>query len=120
MMAWGSKAPTGRSWRRSRAVLDAHDQHDQAAHQEDDGHDGDQLLGDGGQALDAAQEDEAADDHQGQTPTIQLGTPKAVSKVEPMELDWTMQPMKPRARMMATAKKPARNLPKPPWKAVRM
>ena len=51
-------------------------------------------------------------------PTIQLGTPKAVWKVDPMELDWTMQPIKPRARMMATAKKPARNLPKPPWKAV--
>ena len=48
------------------------------------------------------------------TPTIQLGIPKAVLKVEPMELDWTMQPIKPRARMMATAKKPARNLPKPP------
>ena len=52
------------------------------------------------------------------TPTIQEGMPKAVSKVEPMELDCTMQPMKPRARMMATAKKPARNLPKAPRKAV--
>ena len=41
-------------------------------------------------------------------PMTQEGTPKAVWKVEPMELDWTMQPMKPRARMMATAKKPAR------------
>ena len=40
--------------------------------------------------------------------------------VEPMELDCTMQPMKPRARMMATAKKPARNLPKPPLNAVVM
>ena len=38
--------------------------------------------------------------------------------VEPMELDCTMQPKKPSARMMATAKKPARNLPKPPLKAV--
>ena len=28
------------------------------------------------------------------------------------ELDCTMQPMKPSARMMAVAKKPARNLPK--------
>ncbi len=46
--------------------------------------------------------------------------PKAVWKVEPMELDWTMQPKKPRARMMAMAKKPARNLPKPPAKAVVM
>ena len=53
-------------------------------------------------------------------PTIQEGMPKAVSKVEPMELDCTMQPMKPRASMMATAKKPARNLPKPPLKAVVM
>ena len=53
-------------------------------------------------------------------PTIQEGTPKAVWKVEPMELDCTMQPMKPRARMMATAKKPARNLPKPPLNAVVM
>ena len=54
------------------------------------------------------------------TPTTQEGTPKAVWKVEPMELDWTMQPKKPRARMMATEKKPARNLPKAPWKAVVM
>ena len=53
-------------------------------------------------------------------PTTQDGTPKAVWNVEPMELDWTMQPMKPRARVMATAKKPARNLPKAPWKAVVM
>ena len=34
-------------------------------------------------------------------------------------MDCTMQPKKPRARMMATAKKPARNLPKPPVNAVR-
>ena len=54
------------------------------------------------------------------TPMIQEGTPKAVSKVEPMELDWTMQPIKPRARMMATAKKVDRNLPRPPLKAVVM
>ena len=51
-------------------------------------------------------------------PTIQEGTPKAVSKVEPMELDCTIQPIKPSARMMATAKNPARNFPKPPLKAV--
>ena len=42
------------------------------------------------------------------TPTIQEGIPKAVLKVEPMELDCTMQPKKPRARVMAMAKKPAR------------
>ena len=50
-------------------------------------------------------------------PTIQVGIPKAVLKDSPMELDWTMQPMKPRASTIATAKKPARNLPKPPLKA---
>ena len=53
-------------------------------------------------------------------PTTQEGTPKAVWKVEPMELDCTMQPKKPSARMMAMAKKPARNLPKAPLKAVVM
>ena len=53
-------------------------------------------------------------------PTIQLGTPKAVWKVDPMELDWTMQPIKPRARIIATAKNPARNLPNPPWNALLM
>ena len=53
-------------------------------------------------------------------PTIQDGTPKAVLKVEPMELDCTIQPVKPRARMMAMAKKAARNYPRLPWKAVRM
>ena len=53
-------------------------------------------------------------------PMTQEGTPKAVSMVEPMELDCTIQPMKPSARMMDTAKKPARNLPKPPLNAVVM
>ena len=54
------------------------------------------------------------------TPTTQPGTWKAVSKVELMELDCTIQPKKPRARIMATEKKPARNLPKEPWNAVVM
>ena len=54
------------------------------------------------------------------TPETHDGTPKAVFMVEPMEFDCTMQPIKPRARMMDTAKKPARNLPKPPLKAVVM
>ena len=54
------------------------------------------------------------------TPTIQEGMPKAVWKHSPMELDCTMQPMKPRARMMATANRVARNLPKPPLNAVVM
>ena len=53
-------------------------------------------------------------------PMTQAGMPKAVSMVEPMELDWTMQPMKPSARMMDTAKKPAKNFPKPPLNAVVM
>ena len=52
------------------------------------------------------------------TPTTQVGIPKAVFMVEPMELDCTMQPMKPSASTIATAKKPARNLPKPPLNAV--
>ena len=50
-------------------------------------------------------------------PMTQAGMPKAVEQVEPMELDWTMQPMKPRARVMATAKNPARKEPSLPRKA---
>ena len=42
-------------------VLDADDQDDQAAEQEDSRHDGDDLLRDGGEALYAAKEDERAD-----------------------------------------------------------
>ena len=49
-------------------------------------------------------------------PTTQDWIPKAVSIVAPMELDCTIQPIKPSARMMAVAKKPARNLPKRPLK----
>ena len=45
-------------------VLEAGDEHGQAAHQEDGRHDRDQLFSDGGQPLDAAQEDEGTDDHQ--------------------------------------------------------
>ena len=44
-------------------VLDAQQQHDHRAQQEDGRHDRHQLLRDGGQPLDAAQEDEAADHH---------------------------------------------------------
>ena len=54
------------------------------------------------------------------TPDTQVGMLKAVFMVEPMELDCTMQPMKPSASTIATAKKPARNLPKPPLNAVVM
>ena len=42
-------------------VLDAHDQNDQTAEQEDGRHDGDELLRDRGEALHAAEEDERAD-----------------------------------------------------------
>ena len=53
-------------------------------------------------------------------PMTQDGMPKAVLQVSPMELDCTIQPIKPRARMMATAKKPARKLPKRLGKAFLM
>ena len=46
-------------------------------------------------------------------PMTQAGMPKAVLHVWPMELDWTIQPMKPSARVMAMAKNTARNVPKP-------
>ena len=48
-------------------ILDTGDQHDQAAQQEDTGHDGDELLGDGSQTLHAAQEDDTADNDQHHT-----------------------------------------------------
>ena len=52
-------------------------------------------------------------------PMTQVGiTPvEAVLTASDMELDCTIEPIKPRARMIATAKNPARNLPKPPLKA---
>ena len=53
-------------------------------------------------------------------PIVQPGTPNALEQDSEMELDWTMQPIKPRARIIATEKKPAKNLPKPPGKALRM
>ena len=53
-------------------------------------------------------------------PTSTGETPKAVPKAAPMELDCTMLPMKPRARMMATEKKAARARPKDPVKAARI
>ena len=42
-------------------------------------------------------------------PTTTWSMSKAFLKASLMELAWTMLPMNPRARMMATAKKPARN-----------
>ena len=54
------------------------------------------------------------------TPTIQVGMPSASWKALLMALDWTMLPVKPRAKMIASAKKPARILPKVPLNACRM
>ena len=51
---------------------------------------------------------------------IQEGTPKAVSMVEPMELDCTMLPMKPSARMMSTENTVASTLPTLPLNAARI
>ena len=51
-------------------------------------------------------------------PTIQDGIPNAIWIVDPIELDCTMQPKNPRARIIAIEKKPARNLPNLPLKAV--
>mgnify|MGYP007098957548 CR=1 FL=1 len=51
------------------------------------------------------------------TPTIQVGMPSASWKALLMALDWTMLPVKPRAKMIASAKKPARILPKVPLNA---
>lgn len=50
-------------------------------------------------------------------PTIQDGNPNAVSNTEPIELDCTMHPMNPSAKIMATAKNPAKSLPKLPENA---
>ncbi len=112
-MAWGWNA----YWKIMPMVagryLMRNDQHDQAAARKIAAMMGTTFSVTESQTLHPAQEDEPQMTTS-TTPTIQPGTPKAVEKVEPMELDWTMQPMKPRARMMATAKKPARNLPKPP------
>ena len=45
-------------------------------------------------------------------PTILVSQPKAPWKASPMELAWTMLPMKPKARMMEMEKKAARTLEK--------
>ena len=45
-------------------------------------------------------------------PMTHDGMPNAFWQLSPMELAWTIVPMKPRARTMAIAKKPAMNLPK--------
>ena len=49
-----------------------------------------------------------------------FGIRQAVLKASLIELDWTILPMKPRARTIATEKKTAMNLPRPPLKAFRM
>lgn len=46
--------------------------------------------------------------------------PNAVLIVDPIELDCTIHPKKPSARIIAIAKNPARNFPKPPLNAVVM
>ena len=53
-------------------------------------------------------------------PMTSFGIPNAVKNASLIEFDWTMLPMKPRARMIATEKKTAMNLPRPPLKAFRM
>ena len=53
-------------------------------------------------------------------PTIQGSMENAVFMVAAMELDCTMGPMKPRAMMTATAKKPASAFPPLPLNAVVM
>ena len=50
-------------------------------------------------------------------PMIHAGTPKAVSNVEPIELACTIHPINPSARVIATAKNPAMNLPSLPLNA---
>ena len=48
-------------------ILDTRDENDETAEQEDRSHDGDDLLGDGGKTLHAADEDEAADGDEHET-----------------------------------------------------
>ena len=47
-------------------------------------------------------------------PTTQPSIPKAVLQDSAIELDCTIQPKKPRAKVIAIAKKPARTLPNVP------
>ena len=49
-----------------------------------------------------------------QIPTASFGTWNALLNAAPIELDCTIFPINPRARMIATEKKPARNFPNPP------
>ena len=53
-------------------------------------------------------------------PVAHKGIPKAVLQVALMEFTWTMHPTHPSARMIATAKNPARKTPSLPGKALRM
>lgn len=53
-------------------------------------------------------------------PTTSRLRPKALAKASPMELDWTMLPMKPSARMINTEKTVASTRPNLPLKAARM
>ena len=53
-------------------------------------------------------------------PTTIIGAPNAVLNATLIEFACTMLPVKPRAKMIASAKKPARILPKVPLNACRM
>ena len=54
------------------------------------------------------------------SPATHPGIPNAVSIVDPIELDCTIHPINPSARIIATAKNPAKNFPNPPLNAVVM
>ena len=54
------------------------------------------------------------------TPTMRGSTPKALWKASPIEFDCTILPVKPSAKMIASEKKPARNLPNAPGKRALM
>ena len=50
-------------------------------------------------------------------PMIHCGTPNAVWNADAIELDCTAFPIKPRAKMISTAKMPAKTFPKDPLNA---
>ena len=54
------------------------------------------------------------------TPTASRFRPKALWNASPMELDYTMLPMKPSARMMSTENTVASTLPTLPLNAARI
>ena len=94
-------------------------QDDQAACHVEQRHDRDDLLGNGSDTADAAEEDERRDDRADDADN-DLRCAERGLEATLIEFACTMLPVKPRAKMIATEKKPARNLPKPPWKRARM